>query len=161
MVLDSYREEYRELSDNWRSLDTKAQGTAAIAGIFLAAALAFVRELAKGLASFDRALLVLAITTLFLVVLLAVFAMKVRQVEMAPNGEDFERMTDDLLSPELLHELPTRLPALVRDRAKVWRQVNAKVAEQNGRKAELLSWSTWGLAISALLIAILIARSVL
>ncbi len=39
-ALEAYRQEYKELSESWRSLEAKAQAGVAVAGIFIAGVLA-------------------------------------------------------------------------------------------------------------------------
>lgn len=46
--LDAYRQEHGHLNATWGSLEKKGQGTAAVAGIFLAAVFAFIRDLPAG-----------------------------------------------------------------------------------------------------------------
>jgi hypothetical protein len=60
LALENYREEYRDLSETWRSLDTKAQGLGAIAGIFLAALFAWAREMPPTFGRSERLLVVAA-----------------------------------------------------------------------------------------------------
>ncbi len=45
LALQAHRDDFDELEDTWQRVDAKAQGAATIAGVFLAAVLAFVREL--------------------------------------------------------------------------------------------------------------------
>ncbi|MDQ3474098.1 MAG: hypothetical protein M3447_10210 [Acidobacteriota bacterium] len=43
-TLDAFLDEYREQTETWRSLETKAQGNIAVAGIFVAGSLAYITK---------------------------------------------------------------------------------------------------------------------
>src|SRR6266852_3037846 len=80
-VLDTYRKEYAELSDVWKGIDTKAQGTATIAGVFVAAAFTFAKDLTGNkLDNLGRWLLAVAIFLLIVSIAFSVFALKMREV---------------------------------------------------------------------------------
>jgi hypothetical protein len=116
--LSAYTSGYRVLADDWRNLDTKAQGTVAIAGVFLAGAFGFVKSItdrkpqiegsvavvsrfclistekcvAKG--TVESGLLALAVVGLFSAILLAVLSLRVRSIR-SPSGEEVDTMARD------------------------------------------------------------------
>jgi len=84
-TLDAYKHEYRDLTETWRHLDGKAQGAVATAGIFLAAAFAFVRSFSEGqIPSGSRSALVAVSLLLVVSVVLAVLSLRIREVAAAP-----------------------------------------------------------------------------
>lgn len=139
-TLEAYREEHRDINEAWRQLDAKAQGTAAIAGVFLAAAFVFVREINSLKPSlWTRAGLVVAIGCLVTSVALAVVAMRVRQVSAAPLGEPVEQLAEDLMAVADEAERLARMPAFVRDQVAPWKEVNEELRKAIQSKAESVS----------------------
>jgi hypothetical protein len=116
--LTAYTNGYRVLADDWKNLDTKAQGTVAIAGVFLAGVFGFVKSLTdrkppvEGTVSTIRRfclistdscvaketveswLLALAVVGLFSAILLAVLSLRVRAIR-SPSGEEVDKMAQD------------------------------------------------------------------
>ena len=155
LALEGYREEYRDLSETWRNLDGKAQGSGAIAGIFLAAVFAWVRPLAAGAGTLERVLLCASIVLLVASVVAAVLALQVRTVSAPPLGEETGKMIDDLLRPENVGELPERIPRLFQDQIRAWRATNRETADANLGKADRVRDSQVALLAAAALVAVL------
>jgi hypothetical protein len=149
-VLDSYKEEHRELSEIWRNLDAKSQGVVAIDGIFIAAMFAFVRGLGDGSTCNQKWMLTIAASILTISVILSIIALWVRSVPSAPIGKSLESLVTDLMNLQDGTE-PERLHNLSRDHAELWRDTNSKIHRVNGAKATLLMT-----AQIALLVAILV-----
>lgn len=160
LVLESYQAEYRELADNWRTLDTKAQGVTGISGLFLAAAFAFVRDGAGQLWCLEKVALVLAIVALVGAVAVAVFALRVRVVSLPPIGEQFAELVNDVLKADGA-ELAERLPALVNDQSEEWRKTNIEIASHNSQKAGLLRWAVSLLLAAAVLVGALAIAAII
>lgn len=148
--VDAYREEFAELVDSWKALETKAQGTAAVAGIFFAAVFAFVRDL-EGKADLLRGYgLIIATASLGLAVGAGLMALRIRKIPRPPLGADTQKLVNDLLALES-SELGQRLPLFYNDLSGRWAKVNNDLADANDKK------STWLLVSQALLaLAILI-----
>ncbi len=161
LALEGYREEYRDLSDTWRNLDGKAQGSGAIAGIFLAAVFAWVRPLAAGVGIPERLLLSASIVLLVASVVAAVLALQVRSVSAPPLGEETGDMIRDLLRPENAGELPARIPRLFQDQIRAWRDTNRDMADNNLGKAARVRASQLALLAAASVVAILSVIAVL
>ena len=154
LILDSHQAEYKELSDNWRSLDAKAQGMTAIAGVFLAAAFAIARDAGTTMTPCQKVLLVLAIVALMSCVLLAVLALRVRFTSLPPIGEQFEGLVADIrdLGPD---QLAPRIAALVNDQSKLWKEATQEVCTHNESKAGFLRGAVTALLVAALLVSAL------
>ncbi len=85
-VLDSYREEYKDYADNWRNLETKAQGNIAVAGIFIAGVFAFLTKGNYTPNEYDRFLLLLSIGFLVASIVASIFVLQTRTVKVPPLG---------------------------------------------------------------------------
>jgi hypothetical protein len=161
LALEGYREEYRDLSETWRNLDGKAQGSGAIAGIFLAAVFAWVRPLTAGAGTLERVVLCVSIVLLVASVVAAVLALQVRTVSAPPLGEETGDMIRDLLQPERAAELPERIPRLFQDQIRAWRDTNRDMAKQNLGKANRVRDSQVALLAAAGVVAALSVMAVL
>lgn len=135
--LDAFKEEYRELSETWRHIETKAQGTVSIAGIFIAAAFAFVHYLSETAPSCERLLLGLALALLGLCVLLSIAALAVREVKAAPIGETLYGMVTELVDAGEARDAES-IDNFVRDQIGLWNEVNEEVRAVNHSKARYL-----------------------
>lgn len=78
VAADRAEKEFALLSDTWKHIDTKAQATATIGGVFLAAAFSFVRNTALALSSQEKWLLCSVVGFLVASIVLAVMAMLVK-----------------------------------------------------------------------------------
>ena len=161
LALEAHREEYRDLSDTWRNLDGKAQGSGAIAGIFLAAVFAWARQAPAGTGTLERVLLCASIVLLVASVVAAVLALQVRTVSAPPLGDETGDMIRDLLRPENAHELPDRVPLLFQDQIRAWRDTNRDMAEKNQDKAGRVWGSQVALLAAAVVVAALTVMAVL
>jgi hypothetical protein len=149
-AFDRVTSEYAELSDLWKQIDAKAQSTVAVAGIFIAAAFAFINNAAFKPATPEKILLSLVLGALVATVLLAIFAMLVRSVPTPPEPEDLARMTQEILArpPE---EHDQRHAALMADTINAWLPVNRTLRTGVAAKAGLLTWSQRALLAAAVL----------
>jgi hypothetical protein len=153
-TLDAFKAEYSDLSDTWRHLDGKAQGTAATAGIFLAAAFAFVRSFSEGqVPTGSRPALVIANVLLVASVILAVLALRIREVTAAPFGDRLEELTNDLMRIKNNEERRSRASDFIREQIEMWRRVNNEMSAENERKACLILTSQVLLLLAVLSVA--------
>jgi hypothetical protein len=148
-VLDSYREEYKELVDAWKTLEVKAQGAVAIAGIFIAGAFAYVRDVGQA-HLYERLSLSLSIFCLMISVVLSIFALKVRTVAATPLGEHIDKLVQDLLQINSDAELLERMPRFVSEQITSWRVARTEAHESNRSKAKYL-WAAQVLLTIAIL----------
>jgi uncharacterized protein involved in cysteine biosynthesis len=160
LSLDSFREEYAELSETWRHLDSKAQGTASMTGIFVGGLFAVLKLNPPSLTVWISILLVTAIGTLSLAAVLSLIASFVRQVPAAPRGDALHELVEDLLDPKNEHELEERTSTLPHDVIRMWREANAAVHTANLWKATVLAWAQrvllLGIAVTATLMTTLL-----
>jgi hypothetical protein len=151
-ALDAYREEYKELSEVWKGLETKAQGTITIGGIFIAASFTFAKDLsATRLDYYGNLLLGAAIFLLIPSVLLAVLALKTREVSTPPSGEIIEDMVKDLKEvPDA--DLPDRKRRFIYDQGLLWQTTITTTKQAIEDKEQWLHLSQ-GLLLIAIVIA--------
>lgn len=137
-VLDSYREEYKELSDVWKSLETKAQGTVTIAGIFIAAAFTFAKDLASTRLDYPGKLF-LAGAIIFLIptIILSVLVLRRRTIKWIPAGTDVEQWADDIENVPN-EELPDRARRFIDEHSGVWKETVASTKKATAEKEALL-----------------------
>ena len=161
LALDTYREEYRDLSETWKNLDTKAQGMGAIAGIFLAAVFAWAREMPASFAMSLRLMVVASIALLVVSVSAAVLGLHVRQVASPPLGQETAEMVRDILGKQRPDEAPERLIALCNDQITAWNDTNRNMAEHSRRKAGRIAVAQAALLLAAVLVASLSILAIL
>lgn len=148
---DRSEHEHDELSEAWKLLDTKAQATAGIAGVFVAAAFAFVRNTSLQLNISEKWLLSLALVFLAASIFSAVLAMLVRSVPMPLSGADTAKSVRDILrQPE--NELAERQVNLIADTVTQWAGVNDKVAESVAIKGKRVEFSQGALVGASVII---------
>src|SRR4030095_2260991 len=135
LAFEAYRDEYRELSDNWRNLDTKAQGLGAIAGIFLAAVFTWSRALPATYNWVQGLLLAGSIVLLVATVVAAVLALQVRTVSLPPLGEETAEMISDMVRGHRAEELPQLVANFYHDQMRVWKDTNEEMGDHCASKA--------------------------
>ncbi len=161
LALEAYREEYRDLSETWRNLDTKAQGLAAIAGIFLAALFTWGRELPASFGQWQRLLIVASIVLLVAAIIAAVLALQVRMVAAPPLGDEVAEMVGDILRDQKAEEAQERIAAFYNDQITAWKDTNKNMAEESQSKASRVVVGQATLLLAAVLVAILAIVAIL
>lgn len=134
-VLEAYQTEYSELIQNGRNLETKAQGTTAIAGIFLGGLFGFLRD-----PQCHRLLATLfwtAASTLGCAIVFAALVLLVRTRKIIFLGDTVNQFARDLL-PLDQPTLSARLPAFPGDVASVWRQRVNETRSTVAKRGDLL-----------------------
>ena len=125
-AVESYREEYRELAQDWHALDTKAQGSIAVAGIFLAGTFAFIRNLTATDATGFLVLLVVTVIALLAAVLFGILALRIREVLVPPLGEQYKTLVDDLARAGDLDTNDDRFTNFLNDECGRWHEAGAR-----------------------------------
>jgi hypothetical protein len=123
-ALDAYREEYKELSEVWKGIELKAQGTITIAGIFIAAAFTFAKDLTTNqrLDFYGNLLLGAAIVCLIISIIFSVLALKTREVYLPPGGERIKNMADHYKAV-IDEDLPDRKRRFINQHTSAWQEV--------------------------------------
>jgi len=155
-----YVSEYGDLVSTWQSLETKAQGTVAIAGIFLAASFNFAREIPAGTGYLQRGVLAVCVVALTAAILFAIGALRVRSIFRRPGGSSLDQQVQALSRGETLPS-DSQLLRMDWDFVRGWRAVIEEFASANGRKARALRRAHTVLAIGALAVSALTVYSIL
>jgi len=153
-VLRTYVEEYNELSDLWRDLDRKAQGTVAIAGIFIASAFAFVKQLGPGTNLLGKGLLGFILFALVSSVVYCLSAMRIRKVARGPIGQYLNKLVKDLLKIGDPTELSERIPRFTRDQAVLYSDAVKSLRKALDQKAVRIWWAQRFLTAAILAVAL-------
>ena len=158
-VLAAYQEEYRDAAERWKNLETKAQGTVAIAGIFVAGILAFIRPSdAMTLRPAERVLLAVAISTFAGAVVCAAAALILRARDSVPS-QLVEKMAADLRR-DTDEGLVASLDGYLFDQIEAWTTVNTETRRTLAGKAQALAAGQALLIVGVLLFAAVAAGSV-
>ncbi len=149
-TLEAYRDEYKEHSETWRSLETKAQGNIAVAGIFIAGSLAYLTKQDLHLRCHEAGCLLVALVCLIVSVILSILTLKTRTITPPPLGSFVDHYTTHLVKIVVEPVLQTRLPSFFSDQVREWRKVIGEVRESNEAKARYL-WIAQRFLIAAIL----------
>lgn len=156
---DRSEHEHGELSETWKHLDSKAQSTATLAGVFIAAAFAFVRNTALNLDQTEKLLLCGSVVFLVASICTAVCAMKIRPVSMPLSGFNAEKTVDDILAQEET-ELPLRLQILLKETVHQWSTVNKELNNIVKAKGQCIEWSQTFLFVAAITVAVMTLHAI-
>lgn len=161
-ALTRHQDEYKELLENWRDLERKAQATVTIAAAFLAGLIAFVRQLPNPLPTSIAVFLILAVILLLFVFMTSIFVFTVQQRRMSPPSTTVYQFASELLNaitdPE---ELANRIPNFLIDNIRLWKGTNDDIFAINKDKAEKL-WRCHVILIADIMVVfVLIVLSIL
>ena len=137
----SFQDEYKDLYDTWKAIDSKAQASATIAGVFLAAVFAIAREIPSTFQQFQRIFLAVAIFLLVITVCLCVFGMQIRKISAPPIGENLKELVNDLLPILTERNKNVRIYRFLRDKIDLWDISNSDLKKICLKKA---SWIQFG-----------------
>ncbi|MGH9928096.1 MAG: hypothetical protein ACREA9_02600, partial [Pyrinomonadaceae bacterium] len=158
-LVESCRVEHKDASGTFAALDTKAQNTIMVAGIFMAGALAFFRGdvLQQLVAVGSRLILVLlglAVLTLILAITLCIYAMVTREVSIS-EPRLFEEQAQVILNepPDLLSDLYERYLFY---QANHLNDLSSEIRKVNNTKATAIKSGQVFLAIATLFVALLL-----
>ncbi len=136
-AVESCRQENQELSSQWTNLDGKASAAITVSGVFLAAILAFIRELNASASDLEKGILTAALVLLIACTILALLVIRLRPVTAIPCGKPLVEMIDDLVAAAD-GTSDERLRNFARDHARLWQKANQTVSEAIASKARCL-----------------------
>ena len=149
--LDGLASEYEEFADTWKVIDTKAQTTAAVTGVFLGGIFAVQRIPTLGMPIVDRYLLGLALLLLGVSILCAMIALWLRDIFFAPRGIKSSEIFEKLYSTEEFQAggvgLLERVKRHKQEQVRLWIEVNASTLRIITLKGK------WTLAAQALFVS--------
>lgn len=167
-VLEAYCADYKELSDIWKGLEVKAQGTVTIAGIFIAATFAFIRDLNNLHWGYPKRLLLgLAIFSLVFCVILAILVLTLRTVEAPPTGEYVGQIVKDILRLKFEEtvednaaKLSERKILFINEQIREWHKAKESASKILKRKVRYLWVAQW-LLVTAISLVVLLTLSII
>jgi hypothetical protein len=154
-TLEAYLEEYKKLNETWRSIETKAQGSIAVAGIFIAGALAFITTANLVLRCHEKILLFIGLSCLIISVILAIITSRTISIIAAPLGSFRAKHTTDLGALRTEAELQEYLPIIFAEHVAEWKKVIAAMNAVNDRRAQMLWLAQLFLILAILAVALL------
>lgn len=95
-VYDSCKEEYKDIYENWKLIDTKAQGNIAISGIFAAGLFAISGRVEPSY--YLKLLFTCTWVLLLLSISASIAVLLIRKVSMPPFGSEIKDEFDEILS---------------------------------------------------------------
>lgn len=154
-TIDAYYDEYKEYANYWRNLETKAQGSITVAGIFIAGAFALITK-AGAPSETERAFLLFAVGFLLASVIFSILALKIRRIPAPPLGSFMDHSVSRLV--ELGDaEFNKRLGRLKVEHVNKWRSVMKRTTEAIKLKAERLWVGQLLLIMAVLTVAVLVS----
>lgn len=158
LALDRVQYEHEQLSEQWRQLDSKAQSTATIGGIFMAGAFAFLQSSSVQLTVWQKVNFFLVIAALVLSIAFSVCSMLVESIPIPTASSKICEMLTDVFH-KLESESGERYDGLLADIIDPWNVVNRslleKIAGKGGKikvSQEALLAAAAGLCILTLLV---------
>ena len=140
-LLQTFIDEYREISEVWRDLDKKANNTATISGIFIAGILAFIRGITIEVDMLEeQILLTVTIVLLAASIVFSLLCIFVRKASSAPSGNGLASMIRTLLKPNTSIK-QDELMCYYNDSSKMWEKANKDIKDKNHKKANSLFYA--------------------
>jgi hypothetical protein len=152
--LEALKFSYKDHEDWWRALDTKAQGTVAISGIFLAGGFAFVDQLGHGTPRIILAMLVVAVASLIASIGLSVFALIIVPTATLPTAKASMKECREVLAVMTPDEAHARGTNYLLDQSELWIECIDETAAVGDRKAERIQVAQWLVLAAAVAIAL-------
>jgi hypothetical protein len=160
-VLSAYQSDYKDAVEHWRSLETKAQASITMAGIFLAAGFALVRELDPTTTWWVRGLLLIGALALMVAVVFAVLALKVRVVPAPPSAETLNRIVNDFFRAPGPTNLEQETRNQLHDRIRTWQGCVRDRVQLNRSKAQNVLRAQLALLTTVTVVALLTGGAIL
>jgi hypothetical protein len=159
LSLDAHRQEYGELSEIWKQIDTKAQNNVQLAGFLLAALVAFLTKGDQPTVA-QRSLLALIAVGLFGTIGACVDALRIRSVEGPPHFGDLQETIEDLLRLVPEETRSSRAADFLRQNIEMWKSSNETTRRTLDAKTQRLSYAQGVILVSALLVMIFVVLRV-
>lgn len=153
--LEVYQDEYKDLAAIFQNIDAKAQGMVTTGGIFLAGTFAFLNAASFRVEDSAKPFFMLALLLLISSVVLAVFAIHVRETVGPPSGDQVREIVGHLfrLSDE---EIESKLSQYYGERAGAWAECLRHLKKVIKSKANLVWLSQLALLLGIVMVAAVI-----
>ncbi len=160
LVLNYGQLEYTDVCRNWRSIESKAQGTVAIAGIFIAGTFAVLAQFG-GMPSWATSVIVGVLFALVGAVLCSLCALFVSEYDALDDTSEVLKRADQVLSADSEIQGKAEIRNFVDDLAKTFARTNAGIHRINRKKANWVLAAQTCLAIGVVAAAVIIAAGAL
>ena len=157
-LLGHAKDEHDRLLDTWKQVDAKAQGTAAIAGLFLAAAFAFVRNSGLAITREETVLLGISLSALVGSIAFSIWVLLLRDASAPLSATQVASMVKDALRMPK-EEIAERYDALLFDTLSAWEGVADSLRDQLDSKTRCLGWAQKALLVSTFAVLVLTLRA--
>lgn len=157
-ALEASYDEYKELTAAWRSLDTKAQGNITVAGIFVAASVAYLTKFDR-LGLDERVILLFTVVFLIVCVALSLIVLYVREMPPHYLGGFMRKVAADLKGASE-EKLKAYLPAVYTTHANLWDTSSEELIRANKRKGEFLWLAQVSLIVAIAMAAMLVVLKI-
>lgn len=160
IVVSAYEDEYKDLAEAWRALETKAQGAAAIGGVFLAAGATLSKTLLTGVPRWAAVTFAASFALLIAAIGFAVRALRVTITARRPEGAEIARLAGPALkAPE--QALADAGARLLNDQLDSWKATDSELATAVKKKATAVETAQTLLFWAALIFATFAAVTIL
>jgi hypothetical protein len=138
--LTAYLDEYREQTDIWKILESKAQVVITVAGVFLAATFAFASQ--AGLACSAKVFAVITLLSLLLALLEALRVLQIAELLMPVDGAAMVKRTRELVDPNAPPTVPgNKYKTVINELTEESEKVLKAFESVNERKRFHLNWA--------------------
>jgi len=163
-VLETFRREYEEQAKIFSVLDQKAQATTALAGVFLAAVLAFVKveELERLFALLGGPgfwILSILISALIAVVVLGLYGTSLKDCPLPPKPEDLLQAMEDVLDYPAAQRV--HFANLLTQEIALWKPIVEDYLRVNEEKSRVIFNAQFVLSLAIIGVALLLLILVL
>jgi hypothetical protein len=156
-ALNARREEYKELNDIWRTLETKAQANVTISGLFIGSIFAMVKDNIAVDNCMQIFFLCITILALLSSVIFSILVLKIRTVNLPTFGNRTQEIVSTLVTNSKgLDNISKSWFSFLEQQATFWKEVNDDYKEKNEDKAAYVYWAQVSLGIAILAIAAVI-----
>jgi ABC-type multidrug transport system fused ATPase/permease subunit len=160
IVLEAFKEEYKEIGESWKSIETKAQGNIAIAGIFIAGAFGFLKDILPQMDYVEKWAFVLIIGFLVVSVLLSIISLQVRTVPEPPLGKKLNPIGKDLIDNLVEATYKEQLGRFINEYIILWQDYVTQAKKKYSCKSKYLVVAQWFVLVAVIVIALLIVSRV-
>ena len=159
-VIVAYQEQYKDIVETWKALETKSQGNVAIAGIFIAGSFAIIKDILPNLVTVEKTLFSLALGFLVASIVLSIMSLQVRKVAEPPLGDHQYYLGKLLLDKLNQNEFKEQISNALNTQMIWWQEAVAKSKEVVLLKAKYLRTAQLLIMAAVILITVLILSKV-
>ncbi|UJX42090.1 hypothetical protein K9F62_05230 [Desulfovibrio sp. JY] len=163
-ILETAKQHYSELRQTWSLLDKKAESSITVAGIFLAAIFAFMKEFSHNIGYFEKITLVGIVIFLMSTIALALAALWGRKSYISPPSESIRGRVEKLLNikeTEPVDDFINLSISLLNDFSTDWDKISDKIFIKIKKKGAYTILSQVTLFTSLVLVSVTMAIKVL